>query len=409
MSVDVEAGNFYVGGARYAYAGGNQAVDAAHATLNRYDIIYFQSDGLHYAAGTPAAAPAMPVLPAASLLAAVIYVAAAATSIVDADIRDERVVLGSSPDLGPPRYLGGTGADGALHVTGATNVDASAGKHYTSITVDSGQTLTFTGARNYVFVSGDVTNAGTIKVGTTAGGTAQDGGNGGQPTAGAAYATPYTFWKPFRGLLYPFTPGTSSAGTRGSANLGGTPGSAGTAGNLASSLYLEVAGNLTVGTFQANGTAGGNGGNGVSDGSSGDGGGGGGGGGSAGTFMFVVGGNVSSGTIEAIGADGGNGGNGDAVAPETYKGYGGGGGAGGDGGYVVMFYRGTYGSPTITLTEGAGGTKGADVGSGAGVGNGGVGGGSGGNRVAGAAGGAGGTTPANGANGNAGASWVYAY
>lgn len=96
MSVDIAAGYYWINQTRYTYAGGNQAVNAAHATLARWDIIYFTAAGIQYTAGTAATYPLMPTLPASSVLIASVYVAAADTSITDSEIRDERVITPGS-------------------------------------------------------------------------------------------------------------------------------------------------------------------------------------------------------------------------------------------------------------------------------------------------------------------------
>jgi hypothetical protein len=121
MNVTVAAGWYWIDKVRYYYAGGTQAIDVHHDTLHRWDIIYFQSDGIHYTAGTPAAEPDMPVLPASSVIIASVYCEAAATAIHDADIRDERVLTAFPTTV---TNMWGTGADGAVNIAADTTMVA---------------------------------------------------------------------------------------------------------------------------------------------------------------------------------------------------------------------------------------------------------------------------------------------
>lgn len=70
------------------------SINAAHATLDRYDLITINSSGVFtYTAGTADANAVPPEIPASSIPVSVIYVAAAATSIADAVIYDLRITL----------------------------------------------------------------------------------------------------------------------------------------------------------------------------------------------------------------------------------------------------------------------------------------------------------------------------
>lgn len=94
MSVDVAAGVIYANGTRVTCAGSaGLAIDAAHATLDRYDIISVNASGVVvYTAGTADANPVPPEIPATSVILAVIYVAAAVTTILTAAIYDLRII-----------------------------------------------------------------------------------------------------------------------------------------------------------------------------------------------------------------------------------------------------------------------------------------------------------------------------
>jgi hypothetical protein len=117
MSVDVASGYFYITQTRYTYGGGNQVVNASDPTNPRWDIIYFQSDGIHYTVGTPGSTPIMPSLPAASILAAAVYVAAGAVIIQNVDIRDERTLVPGQNTLQADRVLAASIADAKLAST----------------------------------------------------------------------------------------------------------------------------------------------------------------------------------------------------------------------------------------------------------------------------------------------------
>lgn len=72
-------------------AGTTVTVTAAHASLPRRDIVYYEpGTGFGVTAGTPAAAPNLPTLTAGRIALAEIYVAANDTSIDSGDIIDRR-------------------------------------------------------------------------------------------------------------------------------------------------------------------------------------------------------------------------------------------------------------------------------------------------------------------------------
>jgi len=116
MAVIVKSGIAVVPGTENAkqggYGVGNDAdltlsVTAAHATLARIDIVVFRvrdsaysgitdSAVLEVVAGTPSGSPTAPATPANSLLLAEVAVAAAATSITNANITDKRIWLTGS-------------------------------------------------------------------------------------------------------------------------------------------------------------------------------------------------------------------------------------------------------------------------------------------------------------------------
>lgn len=116
MGVLVDTGSAIVSGTESATQGGyfvvNDAqvtlsVTAAHATLPRIDIVVINVRDAFYSgasndvqlqvvAGTPASSPVAPTAPANSITLAQIAVGAAVTSIVNADITDQRFYLAAA-------------------------------------------------------------------------------------------------------------------------------------------------------------------------------------------------------------------------------------------------------------------------------------------------------------------------
>ena len=144
MTINVAPGIIYLpSGDRYALLGAaGLAVNAAHATNPRIDIVYVSTAGvITYLAGTAAATPSAPALPAGGILLAEIAVAAGVTSITAANIADRRKNIFSEVPIIPTllnaweHYDSARGirfwkdADGMVNVdgmgkTGAANVVA---------------------------------------------------------------------------------------------------------------------------------------------------------------------------------------------------------------------------------------------------------------------------------------------
>lgn len=306
----------------------------------------------------------------------------------------------------------GDGSDEA--VTISSNVNLTRNMYYSSLTVNSTNTLDSKGY--WIFCTGIVTNNGTIARNGNNGGAGgngsdgQGGNNGGQAgaagTAGAIVAD-----GKMSGALAGEPGGAGGAGsTGGGANgnvadtginqtttlvgspadgssggsggdgngafVGGTGGSGGNAGTntaagdiprdifragimkdfgTASSKYQTSA--------SAGGSGGGGGGEGADDAGNNVGGGGGGGGGSgSGGGMLVIFAKTITNTNGIISANGGNGGAGGSggngsTTGNTGGGGGGGGGAGGTGGVVILAYQ-TLSSGTESVTPGTSGTGG---------------------------------------------------
>ena len=96
MSVSVSPGVcFKPDGTRFAFGSASiVAVNAAHATNPRIDLVYVSSDGvLSCMAGTPAANPIPPTLSAGGLLLAVLNIPAAATTVTNSRITNKQKSL----------------------------------------------------------------------------------------------------------------------------------------------------------------------------------------------------------------------------------------------------------------------------------------------------------------------------
>lgn len=97
MHVDVAAGNAWISGTKYTEAGITEdlVITAAHATLDRKDLVVYDSSAGNPAvvAGTAAAIPEPPDIPAGDILLAIVDVGAAVTQIANADITDGRVII----------------------------------------------------------------------------------------------------------------------------------------------------------------------------------------------------------------------------------------------------------------------------------------------------------------------------
>ncbi len=96
MTLDVSAGQCVVDKELYEEASATTVtIGAAHATLPRMDIVCYDTSAGAAAttAGTAAATPLPPNIPAGDLLLAVVNVPAAATVIVTGNIIDERIII----------------------------------------------------------------------------------------------------------------------------------------------------------------------------------------------------------------------------------------------------------------------------------------------------------------------------
>jgi len=93
MTVAVASGTIHVGGTTCDVAAGNVTITTAHATNPRFDLIVADNACAKSAtAGTAAASPVYPAIPANSIVLAVVYVPANDTTMASNQITDKRVM-----------------------------------------------------------------------------------------------------------------------------------------------------------------------------------------------------------------------------------------------------------------------------------------------------------------------------
>lgn len=98
MTLAVAAGTVAVLGTTAAVTAGNVTITTAHATNPRFDLVVVSSAGTKsVTAGTAAAAPVFPAIPASSVVLAAVYVPANDTAIGSTQIVDKRVTAASYP------------------------------------------------------------------------------------------------------------------------------------------------------------------------------------------------------------------------------------------------------------------------------------------------------------------------
>ncbi len=97
MTCAVAAGEVLVNGISATVTTGNVTITAAHATNPRFDLVVASSTGVKsVTAGTAAANPVFPVIPASSVVLATVYVPANVASIATNKITDKRVITGAA-------------------------------------------------------------------------------------------------------------------------------------------------------------------------------------------------------------------------------------------------------------------------------------------------------------------------
>lgn len=154
MSVDVAAGVVQIGADYVSVSGVNKAVDAAHATLDRYDVIQVGSNGtVDYVAGTAASNPYPADLSEDHVLLATIFVEHASTVVNTADISDARIIginyqagnfiqvlAGENLTAGNVVYI--KKSDGKAYISGTGTADDIRANGIVIATVTSGNAAT---------------------------------------------------------------------------------------------------------------------------------------------------------------------------------------------------------------------------------------------------------------------------
>lgn len=393
MTVAVAAGYVRVDGKVAAVLSGNVTVGTADGTHPRFDLITVNNAGTKACtAGTAAAEPVFPAIPANSVVIAAVYVPASDTTIASNQITDKRVIV-FGEGTGLAAQLFGAGTDGDVTINSGTTT-LTRDMFYRNLTLSGTGVLDTAGYRVHVSETLDLSaapagaiirngnaggNAGS-STGGTAGATLADaslggtvaavnGANGGT-AAGGGGGTGTTSTVAAGGVG-----GASGAGGAGSGGAGGASGGGGVITNLhlvnRAEIHLIRGVNTPQNAIIRGGTPGGGGGGGGGDGTAGGGGGATGtGGGTLGIWARTInrGGSTAASAVQAIGGAGGNG----FTATAGNRG-GGGGGGGAGGGWIYAVYERLAGSTGTNIFDASGGA-GGNGGDGTGTGEGGDGG-----------------------------------
>mgnify|MGYP000861097264 CR=1 FL=1 len=107
MTLAVAAGSIKVANAIVSVASGNVTITTAHASNPRFDLVVVDNTGAKsVTAGTAAASPVFPAIPANSVVLAAVYVPANDTAINSNQIIDKRVVMTAGGGLTQAQVLG---------------------------------------------------------------------------------------------------------------------------------------------------------------------------------------------------------------------------------------------------------------------------------------------------------------
>lgn len=105
LNVTIAAGIVIIAGLAATVAAGSVTVGAAHASLNRYDLVTVNTSGTKaVTAGTAAANPVFPAVPANSVALHAVYLPALDTAIASNQVTDKRLVIVLQTDY--MAYLG---------------------------------------------------------------------------------------------------------------------------------------------------------------------------------------------------------------------------------------------------------------------------------------------------------------
>ena len=160
MTVAVASGVVIVAGVRAAVTGANSTIGTADTTNPRFDLITVNSSGtIATTAGTAAAIPEFPAIPANSVVIAAVFVAASDTTISSSNIVDKRAILLNGCAAGPgDDVIFRAGADGDVaYVMRSTALTATT----TLANVVEGTAATLGTAANSLIIS-NITNDGDI-------------------------------------------------------------------------------------------------------------------------------------------------------------------------------------------------------------------------------------------------------
>lgn len=123
MTVAVAAGTIRRGDETKDITGGNVTISAADATNPRFDLIAVDMSGAKSAtAGTPAAEPVFPAIPANNIVLAAVYVPAGDTAIQSGQIIDKRVLIKSDALLLDSRAADPPGATDLIQLYNKSGV-----------------------------------------------------------------------------------------------------------------------------------------------------------------------------------------------------------------------------------------------------------------------------------------------
>lgn len=101
MTVAVAAGTVQINGVSVAVTGANGTITTADSSNPRLDVVSINSSGtIVVTAGTPAAEPAIPTIPASSAILALVRIPANDTTISSTQIVDKRVFVRTVPLVG---------------------------------------------------------------------------------------------------------------------------------------------------------------------------------------------------------------------------------------------------------------------------------------------------------------------
>lgn len=117
MTVAIAAGTAVGRGRKLTYAGGTATHSTAHGSLPRIDLVTITSAGAaSIVAGTAAANPTFPAVPAGSVVAAVVRVPATVTTILTGHIQDKRYFI-AEPMVYNAEHYGAVGNDSTDNTT----------------------------------------------------------------------------------------------------------------------------------------------------------------------------------------------------------------------------------------------------------------------------------------------------